>query len=111
MMHLPCMIHGANQIKAYIIAFLLDPSHRTKLHVHSIVLFARSLSPVKEHIELIKSQHHPDDVGELIDHLQVLVKDSAMKLQTPNERHNTGQDVRGDVAEPPGKYAYFLRML
>ena len=43
------------QINAYIIARLLDPGHLTESQVDSIVSFARSLSPVKERIELIKS--------------------------------------------------------
>jgi len=71
-------------------------------------LCARNLSPVKEGIELIKSQHHPDDVAEFIRHLKILVNDSAKKLQTSNERQKTGWDLRGDVAEPAGKYYQYL---
>jgi len=78
------------------------------LQVYSIVSFARSLSPVKERIELIKSQHHPDDVGEFIRHLKILVKDSAKKLQTSNERQKAGRDLGGDIVEPPGKYYQYL---
>jgi len=61
-----------------------------------------------ELIELIKSQDHPDDVGEFIHHLNILVKDSAKKLQTSNERHKAGGDLCVDVAEPPGKYYQYL---
>jgi len=96
------------QIKAYIIARLLHPGHLTESEVESIVSFARSLSPVKEHIELIKSQHHPDDVGEFIHHLKILVKDSAKKLQTSNECQKAGRDLRGNVVDPPGKYYQYL---
>jgi len=71
-------------------------------------VFAPTLSPVKERIELIKSQHHPHDVGEFIRHLKILVKDSAKKLQMSNERQKAGRDLRGDVAEPPGKYYQYL---
>jgi len=71
-------------------------------------LFAHSLSPVKERIELIKSQHHPDDVGEFIRHLKVLVKDSAKKLHMSNERQKAGRDLRDNVAEPPAKYYQYL---
>jgi len=71
------------------------------LQVDSIISFARGLSPVRERIELIKRQHHADDVWELLWHLKILVKDSAKKLQTSNERQRAERDGRGDVAEPP----------
>jgi len=96
------------QIKDYIIACLLDPGRLTESQVDSIVSFSRSLSPVKERIELIKSHHHPDDVGEFIRHLKILVKDSPKKLQASNERQKARQDLRGDVAQPPGKYYQYL---
>jgi len=96
------------QIKAYIIAHLLDPSRLTESQVDSIVSFPCSLSPVQERIELIKSQHHPDDVGEFIRHLKILVKDSAKKMQMSNECQKAGRDLHGDVAEPPGKYYQYL---
>ena len=92
------------QIKAYIIARLLDPGRLTESQVDSIISFARSLSPVKERIEVIKSQHHPDDVAEFIRHLKIVVKDSAKKLRTSNERQKPGRDLGGHVAEPPGTY-------
>jgi len=91
------------QIKAYIIARPLDPGCLTKSQVDSIISLARGLSPVRERIELIKRQHHTDDVWELIRHLKILVKDSAKKLQTSNERQRAERDGRGDVAEPPSK--------
>jgi len=72
--------------------------------VNSIVFFARSLSPLEEHIELSKSQHHPDDVGEFICHIKILFQDSAKKLKTSKGRQNAWRDVRGDVAEPSVKY-------
>jgi len=96
------------QIKAYIIAGLLDPGRLTESQVDSIVSFAHSLSLVKQRIELIKSQHHSDDVGEFICHLKILVKDSAKKLQTSNECKKAGRDLPGDLAEPPGKYYEYL---
>jgi len=85
-------------------ARLLDPGRLTESQVDSIVSFAHRLSPVKERIELIKSQHHLDDVGEFIRHLKILVQDSAKKLQTSNEYQKAGWDLPGDVAQPPGKY-------
>jgi len=78
--HLPAYATWREQIKAYIIARPLDPARLTEWHVDSIISFARGLSPVKERIELIKREHHADDVGEPIRHLKILVKDSAKKL-------------------------------
>ena len=91
------------QIKDYIIARPLDPGHLTESQVDSIISFYPGLSPVRERIELIKRQHHADDVWELIRHLKILVKDWSKKLQTSNERQRAERDGRGDVAEPPSK--------
>jgi len=85
---------------AYMIARHLDPSRLTETQVDSILLFARGLSPVKERIELIKRQHHANDLLELNRHLKILVRDSGMKLQTTKERQRAGRDGRGDVTEP-----------
>ena len=59
---------------------------------------------MKERIQFINRYHHADDVLELIRHLKILVKDSAKKLQTSNERQRAERDGRGDVAEPPSKW-------
>jgi len=59
---------------------------------------------VKKRIDLIKSRHHPDDVGELISNLKIVVKYSAKKLHTSNEGQKAGWDICGDIAKPPGKY-------
>jgi len=91
------------QIKAYIVGCPLDPGRLTESQVDSIKSFARGLSPVKEPIEFIKHHHHADHVWELIQDLKILVKDSAKKLQTSNERQRAEQHGRGDVAEPPSK--------
>jgi len=80
-----------------------DPGRLTETQVDSILLFARVLSPVKERIELIKRQHHADDLLELNRHLKILVRDSGKKLQTTKERQRPGGDGRGDVTEPPSK--------
>jgi len=92
------------QTKAYIIARPLDPGRLTESQGYSIISFARGLSPVRERNELIKPQHHADDGWELILHLKTLVKDSAKKLQTSNQRQRAEQDGNGDVAEPSSKY-------
>jgi len=85
------------------IARHLDPGRLTETTVDSILWFARRLSLVKERIELIKRQHHGDDLLELNRHLKILVRDSGKKLQTIKERQRAGRDGRGDVTEPPRK--------
>jgi len=47
------------------IARYLDPGRLTATPVDSILLFTHGLSPVKERTELIKRQHHADDLLEL----------------------------------------------
>jgi len=51
-----------------------DPGRLTETKVDSILLFARGLLPVKERIELIKCQHHADDLLELNRHLRSFVQ-------------------------------------
>ena len=85
------------------IARHVDPGRLTETQVDSVLLFARGLSPVKERIELIKGQHHTDDLLELNRHLQIVVRDSAKKPQTTKEHQRAGRDCRGDVTEPPSK--------
>jgi len=85
------------------IARHLDPGHLTETQVDSILLFARGLSPVKERIELIKRQHHADDLLELNQHLKILVRDSGKKLQMTKERQRAGRGSCGDVTEPLSK--------
>jgi len=82
------------------IARHLDPGRLTETQGDSILLFARGLSPVKERIELIKREHHTDELLELNRHLKILVRDSGKKLQTRKERQRAGRDGRGDVSEP-----------
>jgi len=85
------------------IARHLDPGRLTEMQVDSILLFARGLSPVKERIQLMKCQHHADDLLELNRHLKTLVRDSGKKLQTTKERQRAGCDGRGHVTEPASK--------
>jgi len=63
------------------------------------IIFA-DVSRVKERIELIKPQHHTDDLLELNLHLTSLVRYSGKLLQTPKERQRAGRDGRGNVTEP-----------
>jgi len=54
-------------------------------------------------MELIKRQHHADDLLELNRHLKILVRDSGQQLQTTKEGQRAGLDGRGDVTEPTSK--------
>jgi len=105
--HLPgqSSIHAtwSEQIKAYMTACHLDPGRLTEMQVDSILLFACGLSPVKEQIELIKRQHHADDLWELNRHLKMVVRDARKKLQTTKERQRARHDGCGDVTVPPSK--------
>ena len=88
------------QIKAYMIARHLDPGRLTETQVYSMLLYTRGLSPVKGQIELIKRQHHADDILELNRDPKILVRDSGKKLQTTKECQMAGRDGRGDITEP-----------
>jgi len=83
------------------IARHLEPGRLTETQVDSILLFTRGLLPVKERIELIKRQHHADDLLELKGHLKILVRDSGKKLKPTKERQRAGRDGPGDITEPP----------
>jgi len=51
----------------------------------SVLSFARSLTPVKGQIKLIKTNHRPEDVDEVERQISVLVRDTAKKLQAMND--------------------------
>ena len=97
------------EIKAYMIARHLDHGCLTESDVDSISLFARDLSPVKQRFELIKREHHTDDLLELNQHLRILVWDSGKKQQMTMERQKTKKrrktdhHGRGDITEPSSK--------
>ena len=91
------------------IACYLDPGCLTESDVDSISLFARDLLPVKQRIELIKYEHHTDDLLELNQHLRILVRDSGKKLQSTMEgkktkkHRKTDRDSHGNITELPSK--------
>jgi len=68
-------------------------------------LFACSFSQVRERIDLIESQHHAENVWELIRHVKILVRDVAKKLLTSNDGQRPEQDGRDDITEHP-RYCY-----
>ena len=88
------------------IARHLHPGCLTESDVDSISLFACDLSPVKQRIELIKREHHANDLLELNQHLRILVWDSGKKQQMTLERQQTKKrrktdhHRRGDITEP-----------
>jgi len=51
-----------------------------------VLSFARSLAPVKGQINLIKTNHRPEDVDEVERQIRVLVRDTVKKLQATNDR-------------------------
>jgi len=58
----------------------------TGTQMDSVLSFARSLTPVKGPIKLIKTNHRPEDVDEVDRQIRVLVRDTAKKLQAKNDR-------------------------
>ena len=65
--------------------------------------FARSHPSIKQCVALVEAEHCADDVGELLGHLRILVKDSAKKLQALQERHKVEQAGGGEVVGPLSK--------
>ena len=76
-----------------------DPGHLTDAQVEAITVFAWPLPPVNDRVAHIKSNHHPDDVVELIRPLRTLIKDSARKLHTSNLRGFAKRAGGTDVVE------------
>jgi len=91
-----------DQIKAYIVAPPLDLRPLTQSQVDLIILFTRSFSPVKQRIEFIKHHQHAGDVSELMQLLQILVKDSAKKQGASHDRQIDMLDGCAQVVEPLG---------
>ena len=61
-----------------------DPGHLTDIQVDAITVLGLALTPVKDHVVLIKQKHHLDHVKELTRQVKMLVNDSARKLHTSN---------------------------
>jgi len=74
------------QVKAYITVLGWNPTTLTGTQMDSVLSFARSLTPVKGRIKLIKTNHRPEDVDEGESQIRVLVRDRAKKLQATNDR-------------------------
>jgi len=76
------------QVKAYITVLGWNPTSLTGTQMDSVLSFARSLTPVKGRIKLIKTNHHPEDVDDDKRQIRVLVRNTAKKLQATNDRHH-----------------------
>jgi len=74
------------QVKAYITVVGWNPTSLTGTQMDWVLNFARSLTPVKGRIKLIKTNHHPEDINEVERQTRVLVRDTAKKLQAMNDR-------------------------
>jgi len=74
------------QVKAYIRVLGWNPTSLTGTQMDSVLSFARSLTPVKGQIKLIKTNHRPEDVDQVERQIRVLVRDTAKKLQATNDR-------------------------
>ena len=59
----------------------------------SVLSVARSLTPVKGRIKLIKTNHRPEDVDEVERQIRVLVRDKGKKLQATKD-HLHGNEQR-----------------
>jgi len=67
-----------------------------------ILDYASSLPPVKSQIEVVKKNHHADDVREVSHQLRILVKDMPKKVRTAME-HNYEDRAGDEVVGPPSK--------
>jgi len=68
------------QVKAYITVLGWNPTSLTGTQMDSVLSFARSLTPVKGRIKLIKTNHRPEDFDEVEHQIRALVRDTAKKL-------------------------------
>jgi len=73
------------QVKAYITVLGWNTTSLTGTQMDSVLSFARSLTPVKGRIPLLKTNHRPEDVYEVERQIRVLVRDTAKKLQPTND--------------------------
>jgi len=74
------------QVKAYITVLGWNPTSLTGTQMDLLLSFARTLTPVKGRIKLIKTNHRPEDVHEVERQIRVLVRDTAKKLQATKDR-------------------------
>jgi len=63
-----------------------NPPSLIGTQIDSVLSFARSLTPVKGRINLIKPNKRPEDVDEVEYQIRVVVRDTAKKFQATNAR-------------------------
>lgn len=90
-------------IKAYLTAMHFDPASMTSAEWDQLLLFVKSLSPVRQRVEMLRKMYRPDDLEELDRHLKLLVKDIGKKLQTTNQRLYAALEERKEDQLIPGK--------
>ena len=88
-----------DQIKAYITALSWKPGSLTDNQLESVIIFARSLPPVKSQIARIKNKHRPEDVAEVERQIRHLVRDICRKLQATMDRLKAERGEAGLDAE------------
>ena len=96
------------QVKAYITVLGWNPTSLTGSKMDSVLSFARSLTPVKGRIKLIKTNHRPEDVDEVERQIRVLVRNTAKKLQATNNRlhaERVEDAIDADVSDVQSKYS------
>jgi len=96
------------QVKAYITVLGWNPTSLTGSQMDSVLSLARSLTPVKGRIKLIKTNHHPEDVHEVERQIRVLVRDTAKKLQATNDRldaERAEDPIDAEVCDVQSKYS------
>ena len=76
----------SEHVKGYITVLGWNPTSLTRTELDSVLSFARSLTPVKRRIKLIKTNHRPKHVDEVERQIRVLVRDTAKKLKATNNR-------------------------
>jgi len=74
------------QVKAYITVLWWNPTSLTGTQMDLVLSLARSLTPVKGRIKLIKTHHRPENVNQVERQIRVLVRATAQKLQATNDR-------------------------
>jgi len=94
------------QVKAYIPVLGSNPTSLTGTQMDSVLSFARSHTPVKGRIKLIKTNHRPEDVDEVERQITVFVRNTAKKLEATNDRlhaERAEDQIDADVCDVQSK--------
>ena len=94
------------QVKAYRTVLGWNRTSLTGTQIDSVLSFARSLTPVKGRIQLIKTNPGPEYIDEVQSQIRVLVTDSARKRQARKDRlheERAKDPIDADVCEVQSK--------